>query len=111
MSDYLNARAGRNERAVTVAFTTQLVGVIFLLPLVLLGNSQPTLHDLTLGLLAGLAGTAGLVTFIRGASTHQMGIVVPLSAVSGAVLPVAVGLLAGDSYGLTGWLGLCAALV
>lgn len=110
MSDYLNARAGRIERSITVVFTMQLIGIVLFLPFVLLGDSQPTVSDLLLGFLAGLAGNAGLVAFIKGASTHQMGIVVPISAAAGAVVPVVVGLSIGDRYGVFGRIGIVFAL-
>jgi drug/metabolite transporter (DMT)-like permease len=65
---------------------------LLVLALVVLGGD---LHvsDLLWGAGAGAAGLVGLVLLYRGLSTGAMAIVAPITAVTGAVVPMVIGLL------------------
>src|SRR5690606_9676418 len=63
------------------------------------------------GALAGIAGASGLLLYLKALSVGPMGVVAPLSAVVGAGLPLAVGLLGGERLGTLALLGVGVALV
>lgn len=61
-----------------------LVGVLF----VALGEPLPTTQEAAFAAFAGVVGALGLVALYRALAHGTMGVAAPLSAVSGAVLPV-----------------------
>lgn len=81
-----------------------IVGVLF----VVLGEPLPTGRESAFAALAGVVGALGLVALYRALAGGTMGVAAPLSAVSGAVLPV---LGAWALAGLPSWrIGLACAL-
>jgi drug/metabolite transporter (DMT)-like permease len=66
--------------------------------------------DLGWGLLAGLGSGSGTAFLYRGLSTGRMGVVAPVSAVGAVLVPLVVGLLAGERPDLLAWAGIVLAL-
>lgn len=58
---------------------------------------------------AGLAGALGLVCFYTALATGTMGVVAPISCL-GAVVPIVLGLLTGESPSSTAWVGMAIAV-
>lgn len=60
------------------------------------GERFPGLETLVWAAAAGLAGVSGLYAFYRALASGQMAVVAPLTAVIGAGVPAAVGVVRGD---------------
>jgi drug/metabolite transporter (DMT)-like permease len=92
-ADYCGGRASRAGNALGVTVVSQLFSVpvlavsVFVLPGVLRAT------DFGWGAAAGLAGFLGLVLLYRGLATGAMAVVAPITAVTGAVIPMVVGLI------------------
>jgi drug/metabolite transporter (DMT)-like permease len=96
-ADFLGGTASRRLPVVGVVGVSQLVALLGLLPVAVLAGALDAPRDyLVPGLLAGCAGLVALAAFYRALAVGTMGIVAPVAAL-GVVVPVAVGLLAGES--------------
>jgi len=111
--DFCGGFATKRIRVYSVLVISQLLGLVLLAGLaVVLGEPIPSGNNLAFGGLAGLFGTLGLAALYIGLARGRMGIVAPISAVVGAVLPIIIGILmegvpaTGQLIGLL--LGLCA---
>jgi drug/metabolite transporter (DMT)-like permease len=97
--DFLGGRASRDVSAVVVLLAAQLSAGIGAVVLALAFGGDPTASDLLYGAAAGLVNAAGLGLLFRGLASGRMGVVAPITAVVGAVIPVAWGLLTGERPG------------
>jgi drug/metabolite transporter (DMT)-like permease len=92
-ADYSGGRAARRTNSLTAAFAAEVVG----LPVVLIGllvvPGTWRLSDVAWAAAAGLSGFAGLTIFYRSLAAGAMSVVAPIAGVTGAALPVAVGLV------------------
>lgn len=92
-ADYCGGRATQRANALTVTVASQMLGLpVLVLGLVLLPGT-PHLGDTAWGAGAGAAGLLGIVLLYRSLATGAMAIAAPTTAVTGAVIPVLVGLL------------------
>jgi len=73
--------------------------------------SDPTAADLAWGAAGGVAGGAGVTLFYRALATGVMSVVAPVTAVTGAVVPVVAGLLLGERPGALVLVGIAIAIV
>lgn len=89
----------RTSNTLAVIAISQLAGTVPLLPALLLLPGRPSAAAAGAGALAGIAGSAGLLLYFRGLARGPMGVVAPVSALTGAGLPLLVGVLAGESAG------------
>jgi len=81
--------ATRRGNLLSVIVFSQLIGAGFLLILsVFFAEEMPAFQLLSIGGIAGVCGTFGLVAFYRGLAVGRMGIVAPISAIVTAVIPV-----------------------
>lgn len=96
ISDFVGGVSARRMPAVLTTVVGQLSGLVGLVVVGLVVTGDPTVADLTLGALAGAAGGLGLLTFYWALSRGQMSVVAPVSAVTGALVPVTVGLASGE---------------
>lgn len=71
---------------------------------------DPSRVDLAWGLLAGIGSGSGTAFLYRGLSAGRMGVVAPVSAVGAVLVPLLVGLLAGERPDLLAWTGIVLAL-
>lgn len=92
-ADYSGGKATQRGNALAVTVVSQIVG----LPLLALGlvivPGEPRLEDLLWGAAAGGAGLGGIVFLYRALAGGAMTIVAPVTAVTAALVPMAVGLL------------------
>jgi drug/metabolite transporter (DMT)-like permease len=79
------------------------------LAVLLLGGS-PTRADWAWGAAAGLGVGAGTAYLYRGLSTGRMGVVAPVSGVGAALVPIVVGVSAGERPGVMAAVGILIAL-
>jgi drug/metabolite transporter (DMT)-like permease len=110
VADFAGGLAARRTPVLVVTVIAQAAGFLTLVPALFLVPGTPSVAALTWGLLASLVGTAGVVLYLRGLAVGPMGVVAPLSAVVGAGLPLAVGVLGGERPGPVAWLAVGLAL-
>ena len=90
---------------------SSLAGVAILAAVVWLFPADPTAGDLAWGAAAGVAGGAGVTLFYRALATGVMSVVAPVTAVTGAVVPVVAGLALGERPGALALVGIVLAVV
>ncbi len=91
-ADFCGGWATRRSQVFAVLFVSQVIGSLFLLVPVLLGQEAlPITGDLLWGALGGVCGFVGITAFYIGLARGKMGVVAPISAVLNAGLPVLVG--------------------
>ncbi len=95
--DFLGGLASRRSRPLRVVAVSQLYGLALIVALLAAFPPEAyTTADLLWGAAAGTSGGAGLVALYRGLSRGRMGVVAPVTAGVGAIVPALYGLLAGD---------------
>ncbi len=110
-ADFIGGVASRRLGVLTVLLLVEVGGliVIGLITLVL----QPEMLPLDLSLMAlgsGLVGVCGLGLFYRALAVGTMSVVAPITA-TGAVLPVAIGVIGGERPATLQWVGLAVIIV
>lgn len=110
VADFAGGLATRRAPVVGVTAGAQFVGLLALLPAVWLLGGTPSAAAFGAGALAGIAGAAGLLLYLKGLAVGPMGVVAPLSAVVGAGLPLLVGVAGGERIGPVTVAGLAVAL-
>lgn len=93
-ADFSGGMATKKASALWVVLLSQLVGFVFLTLLASISlEPLPNVTVLGIASLAGIFGQAGLIALYRGLASGRMGIVAPLSAMLGALIPVIFGAL------------------
>jgi len=95
-ADFVGGVAGRRASAVSVAFASQLIGLVALVVLAPLVPAPLHLTDLAWGMGAGVGAAVGVALLYHGLSVGLMSVVAPVSAVGAACIPVLAGLAGGD---------------
>jgi drug/metabolite transporter (DMT)-like permease len=97
VADFSGGSASRKNSVFSVMVFTQSAGLLVALAVApLVGPNAPSGIDLAWGAVAGLLGFAGVAALYGGLAKHTAAIVSPLSALVGAALPVAFGVLLGE---------------
>jgi len=110
-SDFLGGTTSRRLPVGSVLGASQLAALLGLLPLALLiGGLDEPRDYLVPGVVAGAIGLVSLAAFYRALSTGTMGVVAPVAAL-GVVVPVAAGLVGGESPSTTQLVGILLAVV
>jgi len=109
-ADFLGGLASRRASVLGVVAVSQLVGLAALLALLPVLGGPVSTADLAWGAAAGVAGATGLVIFFRTLARGVMSVVAPITAVTAAAVPVLVGLVGGESIGLSAAIGIALAL-
>ncbi len=105
--DFCGGLASRKQPTVVVLFFSQLVGLAGALVAALaLGQVLPRPADLLWGIAAGVTGTAGLAALYRALASTLVAVASPVAAVTGAVIPVLLGIAAGERPGTLAWVGI-----
>jgi drug/metabolite transporter (DMT)-like permease len=111
-ADFFGGFASRRSTVGSVTFLTQLSGLVLAAVFVVaFRNGLPPAHDIALSVGYGLAAPVALSLLYRGLATGRMGLVAPLSAVGGAVIPVAWGLARGERPSAVALAGVVLAVV
>jgi len=110
LSDFVGGLAARRTSAWPVAFVGTTVAFAGAVALALMTEGSPTRTDLWWGALAGVGSGVGGAFLYRGLAAGRMGVVAPISAVGAALLPVCVGVAAGERPDLFVWAGIAAAV-
>ena len=97
VGDFMGGYAARRASPLRVTALAQLVSIAVLVPLVaIVPTAIVTGSDLAWGAVGGLFGVLGIVGLYTALSRGPMGVIAPITAVLGAVVPVAVGLMVGE---------------
>ena len=110
LSDYVGGLVSRGVTPWAVALTGQLAGCAMVLLISRWASGDVTLPALGWAVLAGMGNGVGTAFLYRGLAAGRMAVVAPVSAVGAALVPVAVGLLAGERPSPLAALGLVAAI-
>jgi drug/metabolite transporter (DMT)-like permease len=97
VGDFAGGLASRRVATILTILGSQSIGLLAACVAILLsGERFPGPETLAWGAAAGVAGATGLYAFYRALAGGQMAIVAPLTAVIGAGIPAAVGIVRGD---------------
>ncbi len=110
VADFLGGVASRRAAVLAVVGLSQGVGLVLALAgLAILRPDVPPAGSIALGVLAGLSGVAGLVAFYRAMSVGTISLIAPVSAL-GAVVPLTVDLVSGNTPSALALMGMLLAL-
>jgi drug/metabolite transporter (DMT)-like permease len=111
-SDFIGGAVSRRAPALWVAALGQSVALLFAVPIaVLVSWERVTAVDAAWSLASGVAAALGLGLFYPAMARGLISIVVPLTAVIGASIPVVYGLGRGERPGAVALAGIALALV
>ncbi|MGI5166073.1 EamA family transporter [Spirillospora sp. CA-253888] len=96
VADFLGGAVARRSSALRALVWCVPTGLLLTLAGALVTGGSPALVPMAWGLAAGLAGGIGLITFYRALARGPMSVVAPVSALTSALIPIAVGLLRGE---------------
>jgi drug/metabolite transporter (DMT)-like permease len=109
--DFCGGLAARKMPVFTVLIFSQLVGLLIAVAAALAFHQHlPALPDLLWGAAAGVCGTAGLAALYRALATTLVAVASPVAAVTGAAVPVVLGLVIGERPGALAWVGIALAV-
>jgi uncharacterized membrane protein len=111
VADFIGGLAAKRASATTVTLISQALGLVVLLVLLWVLPGEPSAAAFAVGALAGLAGCLGLLAYLRALALGPMGVVAPLAAVVGVMVPVVVGLMAGERVSAMAATGIALGLV
>ncbi len=110
LGDFVGGFASKRTNPWSVALVAQLGGATVILAVTLVTGGSPTGQDLLWAVVAGVGNGFGTAFLYRGLSSGRMGVVAPVSGVGTALVPVAVGVLAGERPAALVWTGIVLAL-
>ncbi|HEX6150425.1 DMT family transporter [Nocardioides sp.] len=110
LSDFIGGVFSKRASPWSVALVGQAAGGVLMLGVSLLTSGDAVRADFGWAVLAGVGNGLGTVFLYRGLSSGRMGVVAPVSGVGAALLPVVVGLVAGERPGVLVWSGIIAAM-
>lgn len=110
VSDFVGGLASRRLSVWPVGVLACVGALSASVVLALVAPGEPTREDLAWGLLGGLGSGSGTAFLYRGLALGRMGVVAPLSAVGAVLVPLLVGLLAGERPQAIAWAGIAVAL-
>jgi drug/metabolite transporter (DMT)-like permease len=97
VADFSGGSATRRNSVFAVMVLTQTAGLLVaLIAAPLIGPDGPRAADIAWGVGAGIMGFAGVAALYGGLAKYTAAIVSPVSALVGAILPVAFGALLGE---------------
>lgn len=109
-ADFVGGVAGRRASAVSVAFASQLVGLVALVVLAPVVPAPLRPADVAWGVAAGAGAAVGVALLYHGLAVGLMSVVAPVTAVGAACIPVLFGLVTGERPPATALAGVVVAL-
>lgn len=104
-ADFLGGMASRRAAVFSVVVVSQVTGVVVLtLALAVFDIADPDWRSVGWGLAAGLSVAVALTAFYRALAVGTMSLVAPITA-TGVIVPVLVGLAAGERPGVLAAVG------
>ncbi|GAB1483266.1 DMT family transporter [Treponema sp.] len=106
VADFSGGHATRKNTVFSIMIFSQSAGaLVALIAAPLVSLVAPSAADLGWGFLAGLLGSIGLAALYRGLAEHKAAIVSPVSALVGAILPAAFGIIMGERLSVPAVIG------
>lgn len=105
IADFSGGKAAQRAHPLAVTVVSQLLGLPMLLLCLLVVPGVPRLADAVWGAVAGLAGFVGIVLLYRALSSGAMAVAAPVTAVTAALIPMAVGLVVDRAPSTPGLVG------
>lgn len=110
-ADFCGGLGTRKSPLVSVLALSQLVGLVLALGASLsLRQAPPRVADIAWGALSGVVGTAGLAALYTALATTLVAVASPVAAITGAVIPVLLGVALGERPGSLAWIGIALAI-
>jgi uncharacterized membrane protein len=109
--DFCGGKASQRSNALAVTVLSQVAGLPVLAGCVAIFGGTPSANGALWGALAGFAGFIGIVLLYRGLSRGAMAVFAPVTAVTGALVPMIVGLATQDPPSVTAMAGAVLAIV
>jgi drug/metabolite transporter (DMT)-like permease len=110
LSDFVGGFFSKRVSPWSVAFVGALAAAIAVGLLTVVDGGDPGRSDYAWSLVAGVGNGFGTAFLYRGLSSGRMGVVAPVSGVGAALVPVVVGLAAGERPGAVVGIGMVLAL-
>lgn len=108
--DFLGGLASKRTRTLVVLAMAQLCALVGALVVAGAFGGSPTGSDFALGALAGLLNVVALGCLYQGLAIGEAGLVAPVAAVIGAVIPVTWGLATGEQPPVEALVGVALAI-
>jgi drug/metabolite transporter (DMT)-like permease len=109
--DFLGGLASTRAKTIVVLVTVQVCALVGAFAVAIVAGGDPHAGDYALGALGGVLNVAALGCLYRGLAIGRVGVVAPVAAVVGAVIPVAWGLASGESPPPEALVGVALAIV
>ncbi|MDH3426093.1 MAG: DMT family transporter [Acidimicrobiia bacterium] len=110
-SDFLGGIATKKRSVLRVLLVSQFFSLgLAVVAAPLFDSSGLDLKHLAWGAGAGSSGIIGLALLYRGLAMGRMAVVAPLTAVTGSIVPIVVGVALGERPSALAWLGVAIAL-
>ena len=110
-SDFIGGLASKRMSSLAVTFLAALGGLVVAIIGALLIPSVWSLEAIFWGAVAGIFGSTAIILLYASLAIGPMSILSPLGAFVSAVFPIAWALIAGESLGAFGFIGLAVGLV
>jgi len=110
-ADFMGGLASRRASALTVTLMVSVLGALPVLALSFWVPGSPTPAEMLWGALGGVAGATGVTGLYYVLARGPVGVVAPVAAVCGVVVPVAAGLALGERPTLAAMIGIVCAVV
>jgi drug/metabolite transporter (DMT)-like permease len=111
VGDFCGGLATRKNPVHVVLVYSQLVGLLLALGFAfMLGQPFPSPADAAWGAVAGICGAAGLAALYSALATTPVAIASPVAAVTGAAIPVLLGVATGERPDALAWVGMALAV-
>lgn len=111
-ADFVGGTVSRRASPVRLAAVAQLLGIVLVIPLALVTSwTQLRPADVAWSLASGLAVGAGLAVFYSAMARGLISVVAPVTAVTGASVPVVFALARGERPGGLALVGITGAIV
>lgn len=105
--DFCGGLASRRAPLFTVLVFSQLVGLcVAAVAAMAFHQRLPAPADMAWGAAAGVFGAAGLAALYRALATTLVAVASPVAAVTGAAIPLLLGLALGERPGALSWVGI-----
>ena len=104
--DFVGGRASRTAASAAVLVIAGICSVAGALIVALVVSADVAPHDIVYGALAGIMNFTGLALLYHALAKHAAGVVAPITAVMGALVPVTWGLAHGERPSALVWAGI-----
>ncbi len=109
--DFCGGMGARKMPVFTVLAFSQLIGLLLAVGAALaLGQQLPSARDVAWGAVAGVCGAAGLAALYTAIATTPVAVASPVAAVTGAGIPLLLGVALGERPGTLAWVGIALAI-